>query len=63
MGAGKPSEYWGMGTAIGLCAALGVILGALAGNVALWLVIGAALGVVVGAVSSVNRRKRTGSSR
>ena len=42
----KMSDYWNMGTAIGLCAAVGIVLGALLQNVVLWLCIGAGVGVV-----------------
>ncbi|NLT48374.1 MAG: hypothetical protein GXX92_08155 [Clostridiales bacterium] len=45
----KMSDYWNMGTAIGLCTAVGVVLGALLSNVALWLCIGAGAGTVLGA--------------
>jgi hypothetical protein len=48
----KMSEYWNMGTAIGLCAAVGIVIGALLQNVVLWLCIGAGAGVVLGAVSA-----------
>ena len=48
----KMSEYWNMGTAIGLCAAVGVVLGALLQNVVMWLCIGAGVGVVLGTVSA-----------
>ncbi len=46
------SKYWNMGTAIGLCAAVGVVLGALLQNVAMWLCIGAGVGVVYGVISA-----------
>jgi ElaB/YqjD/DUF883 family membrane-anchored ribosome-binding protein len=46
----KMSDYWNMGTAIGLCAAVGIVLGALLQNVVLWMCIGAGVGVVLGAV-------------
>jgi len=42
-----------MGTAIGLCAALGILLGALLQNVAMWLCIGAGAGTVLGAILAV----------
>ena len=51
------SEYWNMGTAIGLCAAVGIVIGALLQNVVLWLCIGAGAGVVLGAVSA-NKKPR-----
>lgn len=53
-----PAQFWGMGTAIGLCAAIGVVLGALLNNVALWLAIGAGLGVVLGAITEANKKKK-----
>lgn len=46
------SDYWNMGTAIGLCVAVGIVLGALLQNIVLWLCIGAGVGVVLGAVSA-----------
>jgi len=56
----KISDYWNMGTSIGLCAAIGVVLGALLGDPAMWLGIGAALGAALGAVSVSYRAKGTG---
>ncbi len=53
----KISEYWNLGTSIGLCAAVGVVLGALLQNLVLWLCIGAGAGVVLGAVSLLYQRK------
>ena len=53
----KSSEFWNMGTAIGLCAAVGIVIGALLQNVVLWLCIGAGAGVVLGAVSA-NKKPR-----
>lgn len=50
------SEYWNMGTAIGLCGAVGVALGALLNNLVLWLLIGAGVGVVVGAAAQMYKR-------
>ncbi|HNW04988.1 MAG TPA: hypothetical protein PLP20_02670 [Oscillospiraceae bacterium] len=52
----KLSDYWNMGTSIGLCAAVGVVLGALLQNLVLWLLIGAAVGVVLGAVSTLYKK-------
>lgn len=52
------SDYWNMGTAIGLCAAVGVALGALLNNVTLWLCIGAGVGAVLGAITQMNRKKQ-----
>lgn len=51
----KVSKFWNMGTAIALCAAVGIVLGALLQNVVMWLCIGAGIGVVLGAVS-VNKK-------
>ncbi len=53
----KMSDYWNMGMVIGLCAAVGIMLGALLQNVVLWLFIGACVGVVLGAVSA-NKKPR-----
>ena len=53
----KMSDYWGMGTAIGLCAAVGIVLGAILQNVTLWLLIGTGVGVVLGAVSEMYKKK------
>jgi ElaB/YqjD/DUF883 family membrane-anchored ribosome-binding protein len=53
----KISDYWNMGTAIGMCAAVGIVLGALLQNVVLWLYVGAGVGVVLGAVSA-NKKPR-----
>ena len=53
----KMSDYWNMGTAIGLCTAVGIALGALLQNVVLWLCIGAGVGAVLGAVSA-NKKPR-----
>lgn len=52
------AEYWNLGTSIGLCAAVGIVLGALFHNVALWLAVGAAVGVVLGAISVAYQRGR-----
>ena len=51
------SDYWNVGTSIGLCAAVGVVLGALLQNLVLWLCIGAGVGVVLGAVSMLYKKK------
>lgn len=51
------SDFWGMGTAIGLGAAIGIMLGALLDNFILWLMIGTALGVVVGAITQKSKMK------
>ncbi len=49
--------YLNMGTAIGACAAIGIVLGALLHNLVLWLVLGAALGVVLGGVIELYKKK------
>ena len=54
----KVSDYWSMGSSIGLCAAVGVVLGALLQNLVLWLGIGAGVGVVIGAISMSYRQKK-----
>lgn len=54
----KMSDYWNMGTAIGLGAALGIVLGAILNNVGLWLSIGAGVGVVLGAITHKEREKQ-----
>jgi ElaB/YqjD/DUF883 family membrane-anchored ribosome-binding protein len=54
----KISDYWNMGTSIGLCAAVGVVLGALLNDLTLWLCVGAGVGVVLGAISMMYRQKR-----
>ena len=51
----KMSDYWNMGTAIGLCAAVGIALGALLNNVVLWLGIGAGAGVLIGAIAQMKK--------
>lgn len=52
----KMSDYWNMGTAIGLCGAIGIVLGAILNNIVLWLSIGAGLGVILGAVTQTNKK-------
>jgi len=52
----KISDYWNMGTVIGLGAALGVVVGALLDNLTLWLGIGAGLGVVLGAIIQLRKK-------
>ena len=54
----KISDYWNMGTSIGLCAAVGIVLGALLQNLVLWLCIGAGTGVVLGAVPTLYKQKK-----
>ena len=53
------SDYWNMGTYIGFCAAIGIILGALLGNLILWLLIGAGIGVVLGAISTLSKENKS----
>jgi ElaB/YqjD/DUF883 family membrane-anchored ribosome-binding protein len=53
----KMSDYWNMGTSIGLCAAVGIVVGALLQNLILWLGVGAGVGVVLGAVSLLYKRQ------
>jgi hypothetical protein len=59
MSKNKVSDYWNMGSSIGLCAAVGVVLGALFQNIILWLCIGAGIGVVLGAVSMPYKQKKS----
>lgn len=56
----KMSDYLNMGTAIGLCAAVGIVLGAILQNLTLWLLIGACVGVVLGAVSEMYKKNNGG---
>ena len=53
----KMSEYWNMGTAISLCAAVGIVLGALLQNLILWLLIGAGIGTVLGSIAMLDKHK------
>ena len=46
----KMSKFWNMGTAIALCTAVSIVLGAFLQNVVMCLCIGAGIGVVIGAV-------------
>lgn len=55
----KVSDYWNMGTSIGLCAAVGIVLGALFKNLILWLCYGAGMGVVLGAISMAYKKKKS----
>lgn len=57
----KISDFLGMGTLIGFGAAIGVLLGAIMGNIWLWLSGGAAIGVVVGAIVETAKRKKRNS--
>lgn len=54
----KISDYWNMGTSIGLCAAVGIVLGALLQDLTLWLCIGAGVGTLLGTVSILYRQKK-----
>ncbi len=54
----KMADYWNMGTAIGLCAAVGIVLGALLDNLVLWLGIGAGVGVVLGAIIQTSKKNK-----
>ncbi|MGI6066789.1 MAG: hypothetical protein ACOYI2_09920 [Bacillota bacterium] len=53
----KVSDYWNMGTSIGLCAAVGIVLGALLQNLILWLCAGAGVGAVLGAISMLYKKE------
>ncbi len=53
----KAADYWNMGTSIGLCAAVGIVLGALLQNLVFWLCAGAAVGVLLGAVTMLYKKK------
>jgi ElaB/YqjD/DUF883 family membrane-anchored ribosome-binding protein len=55
----KVSDYWNMGTSIGLCAAVGIVLGVVLQNLVLWLCVGAGIGVLLGAVSMQYKKKTT----
>ncbi|OQB21178.1 MAG: hypothetical protein BWY11_02192 [Firmicutes bacterium ADurb.Bin182] len=54
----KISDYWNVGTSIGFCAAIGILIGALLNNLILWLCIGAGIGVVIGALSQLNKHNK-----
>lgn len=51
------SDYIGMGTMIGFCAALGTLVGVILGNFIFWLIGSAAVGVVIGAIVEVQRKR------
>jgi uncharacterized membrane protein len=53
----KMADYMGMGTLIGLGAALGLIFGTMMNNLVWGLIIGAALGTVIGAIVEAQRKK------
>jgi hypothetical protein len=52
------AQYCNMGTCIGFCAAIGVVLGAILQNIVLWMLIGASLGVVLGAIIEITKRQK-----
>lgn len=52
----RMSEILNMGTAIGLCTAISIVLGALLQNVVLCLSIGSGIGVVIGAIYAIKNR-------
>lgn len=54
----KMSDYWNMGTSIGLCAAIGIVVGALLNDLVLWLLVGAGVGVVLGAITQTAKSKK-----
>jgi len=53
----KVSDYWNMGTSIGLCAAVGIVLGALLQNLTFWLCAGACVGAALAAISMLYKKK------
>lgn len=53
----RASDYFGMGTLIGLGAALGLLFGTMSGNLTWGLIVGAATGTVIGAI--VEARKKS----
>ena len=53
-----PVQFWGMGTSIGLCSAMGVLLGAILDNLSLWMSVGAGVGVILGAITEGIRAKK-----
>jgi len=52
-------DYWNMGTSIGLCAAVGIVLGTLLNNLILWLCAGAGMGAVLGSISMLYKKQKT----
>jgi hypothetical protein len=54
----KISDFVSFGSCIGMCAAVGVVLGAMLGNVSLWLSAGAGVGVVLGAVVETQKKNK-----
>lgn len=54
----KMADYWNVGTSIALFTALGILLGLLLGDFAVWVAVGAGLGVVVGAMSVGYQQRR-----
>lgn len=53
----KASNYWNVGTSIGLCTAVGIVLGTLFQDLIFWLFIGASVGVVSGALFMLYHKK------
>jgi len=53
----KMSDYMGMGTLIGLGAALGLLFGTMLDNLVWGLIAGAAAGTVIGAIVEAQRKK------
>lgn len=51
------ADYWNMGTAISLGAAVGIVLGSLLDNLILWLGSGVGAGVVLGAITQSYKKK------
>lgn len=52
------ADYWNLGTAIGLCTAVGIVVGALMDNLVLWLCIGAGIGVVLGSITQMYKKRK-----
>ncbi len=52
------ADFWNMGTAIGLCAAIGILLGALLNDLIWGLGIGAGIGVVLGAITQMYKARK-----
>jgi hypothetical protein len=53
----RTSDYFGMGTLVGLGAALGLLFGTMMGNLTWGLIIGAAAGTVIGAIVEAQKRR------
>lgn len=56
-----PATFMSMGVFIGLGAAAGIVLGAILGELVLWMGMGAGVGVVAGAIFEANRASRPSS--